>query len=541
MVFKGVRAYVIHPEDFRKSVGPIQTCKIIAHRVWLRWEQIVQRVEEGTYKGIDTTETSEFKRYAKRREDAYYTMQSRAEEIRNKAAGVTPQSTPEKEFEFVEFYILHDWKHDGILEDRIITVSPDAKKIVRNKSRTGEGMNYRPFSEIIVGKIPGKPNYGFGVPKMIRDATNEESAIHNLTMDSAFLQGMATLFYSGSTQLKPQNRKISVGLINSLADNGQGKLSDAFYKPDFRADLQPLFVLYERLQTMTQAVDGVGETQLLQRPSPRTASQSAMVQNELNIRFQRIFGRGIGSKAKASMTGLAGLIEIITDLYRNHGDPIEVIAETGKQSTIAFPQSSNLSLHLNVDVNKLNQEQQMRNAQLVSANASNPLKIQLGISNAETIYKADRDLYLAMGVRNPDDYLVKPDPSKSAPMDAKRENVLMMRGVVLMPHPGDNDLEHYAIHKQFEADLRERPALANAEAFAALEQHNTAHLRQSQAKQQASALQSQMASEGTMPTQGASGVPVAGGGQGGAMPGQGAPPGGNGNGMGAPMSVAPNG
>ena len=68
-------------------------------------------------------------------------------------------------------------------------------------------------------------------------------------------------------------------------------------------------------------------------------------------------------------------------------------------------------------------------------------------------------------------------------------------------------------------------------AFAAIEQHNTAHLRQAQAKQQSSALQSQMASSGAMPMQGASGVPVAGGGQGGPMPGQGAPPGGNGNGM----------
>jgi len=538
IVFKGVRTYVINPEDFRKSVGPLQTCQIIAHRVWLRWSQIVQRVKAGTYKGIDISPESNFAVYAKRRQDAYYNQPSNAEAIRNKAAGVDPQATPEKEFEFLECYILHDWKGDGILEDRIITISPDAKQVVRNKSRTGEGMTYRPFSEIIIGKIPGKPNYGFGIPKMIRDSTREETAIHNLTMDSSMLQAIASLFYNGTTPLKPEQRKLSVGRINQFPDNGTGKMNEAFYKPDFSANLQPLFVLYDRLQTMTQAIDGVGETQLLQRPTPRTLGQSAMVQNELNIRFQRIFGRGVGSKAKASMTGLAGLIEIIVDLYRNYGDPIEVIAETGKQSNVAFPQSSSLSLRLNIDVNKLNQEQEMKNAQMVSANASNPLKIQLGISNAETVYKADRDLYLAMGVRNPDDYLVKPDPSRSSPMDAKRENVLMMRGVVLMPHPGDNDMEHYVSHKQFEADLRERPELANAEAFAAIEQHNTAHLRQAQAKQQASALQSQMTQAGAMPPQGASGVPVAGGGP---MPGQGGPPAGNGNGMGAPMGVMPNG
>jgi hypothetical protein len=480
----------------------------------LTWEQIVQRVKAGIYKGIDISPNSEDRVYAKRRQDAYYNTGSGLQDTREDAAGVTTEATPEKEFEFSENYILNDWRGDGVLEDRVVTVFVDAKKIVRNRLRTAEGMNHRPFSEIIIGKIPGKPSYGYGIPRMIRDAVMEESAVHNLTMDSAFLQAISPLFYSGSSQLKPQERKLSVGLINKLEDTGNGRLSDAFFKPDFRADLQPLFLLYNRLSSLSQAADGVGETQLMQRPSPRTASQSAMVQNELNIRFQRIFGRGMGSKASSSMTGLAGLLEIIVDLYRNHGDPVRVVAESGNESTIAFPRSSKLSLKLNIDVNKLNQEQEIRNAQMIAADTSNPVLIQLGLVKPENIYKARRAMYLAMGVRNPDEYLTKPDPKLSNPVDAKRENVLMMRGMAVMPHPADDDMQHYIDHKRFEAEVRaseDGAQLVDEGFFAAMEQHNTAHLRQAQAKQQAQALATQMASMGAMMQGRPSGVPIAGG------------------------------
>ncbi len=524
VTFRGVRTYVINPEDFHKSVGPLQTCKIISHRVWLTWEQIVQRVKAGIYTGIDISATSQDRTYAKRRQDAYYMQPSAAEQIRNDAAGQAPQSTLDKEFEFLENYILMDWNGDGVLEDRVVTVFVDKKTIVRNKLRTAEGMHYRPFSEIIIGKIPGKPNTGFGIPKMIRDGTDEESAIHNVTMDSALLSAISPLFYSGSTQLKPSERKLSVGRINAIADNGSGKISDVFYKPDFRADLQPMFVLYNRLQALTQASDGVGETQLMQRPSPRTASQSAMVQNELNIRFQRIFGRGVGSRAKASMTGLAGLVEIIVDLYRRHGDPIEVVDQSGVQAPVAFPRAAKLSLQLNIDVNKLNQEQEIRNAQMVASTSSNPLMLQMRIVSPQNVFNAYRDLYVALGVRNPEDYLSKPDPRLSAPMDAKRENVLLLRGSPdVMPHPQDNDQEHYVEHKRFEVEVRRAESEGRIEVddgfYAAMEQHNTAHLRQAQSKLQASAIQQQLAATGQAPGPGrASGVPV---GSDGALPGQG--------------------
>lgn len=522
VVFRGVRVEVINPEDFHKSPGPIQSCRIITHRVWLTWEEIVQRVQAGIYTGIDISPESPHKAYAKRREDAYYTSQSQSERIRNEAAGQSPQSTLDKEYEFQECYIRQDWYGDGYLEDRVVTVFVDAKTVVRNKSRTAEGMEHRPFSEIIIGKIPGKPNAGFGIPKMIRDATNEESAVHNLTMDSAFLSAIAPLFYNGTTTLKPEQRKLKVGRINQIPDSGSGRLSDAFYKPDFRADLQPLFALYQRLQAMTQAVDGVGETMLMQRPSPRTASQSAMVQNELNIRFQRIFGRGMGSKAASQMTGLAGLVEIIVSMYRVHGDPVEVIDKTGKWAKTSFPRAAKFAVQLNVDVNKLNQEQEAKNAQMVVSTVSNPLMIQLKLVSPHNIYNAYRDLYLAMGVRNPEDYISKPDPRMASPMDPGRESVLLMRGVAVMPHPGDDDQLHYVEHRKFEAQVREAEAEGTVYPdpgfYAASEQHTTAHQRQAMAKQQAPAIASQMAAQGSAPPPGRpTGVPVGDG----AMPGQG--------------------
>lgn len=509
--FRGVRVYQVNPEDFWKAIGTIQACEWIIHRVWLTWNQLVQRVKAGKYKGIDISPDSADRVYAKRREDSTVNVTD-LEHQRNQAAGVSPTpGDPSGEFEVLECYVLADWKGDGILEDRLITILRDAKRIVRNVLRTEEGYPSRPFSEIITQRIPGKSNYGFGVPRMIREAADEETAIHNLTVDASMLMAFKAWLYSGG-QLKAEQQRLHPGRLVNVPNPATGDLRSSFLSLDFNVDLNPLISMQGRIDQLTQSVDGVGETQLMRKPSPRTASQSAMVQNELNIRFQRIFSRCMGNTALK--TGLAGLIAIIAELYAAYGDPVEIATTTGKYAEVSFPKADKLTLRLNVDSSKLNEQREQQRMQTILGTVANPMNMQLGIVTPQNLYNALRDMAAVLGVKEINDYYTEPPKERSKPVDAKRENVLLTAGVWSAPHPADDDMQHYFEHRShMDALSALPPELANPQALAMLEQHNVIHQQQHQAKQRQAAAQSQSFMPDAMPL-GNAAAPVGGPGAG---------------------------
>jgi len=494
VTFNGVKVEIIKPEDFKKSKGPIQTCHEVMHRYFLNWNEVRTLVESGEFTNIEIDEETKKKFYTppvnEKKGDRAATSDTREaiQVNRDDVSGHTDRS--EDKYEFIEACVLDDFEGDGILEDRIITKFNGTQKIVRNISRSEAGYRHRPYSEILIQKIPGKHSVAFGVPSMIFDLAEEETAIHNLVMDASTLAAIKFYFYGDDNAIKNERRKIAPGSGHSMPLPTSGNLRDAIYIPDFNSDVGPLFNLTARLDQTAQSLDGVNETQLMKKPSPRTLGQSQIAQNELNIRFARIFSRCIGSIG--TMTGLAGLLVIIADLYREFGDELDFINKTGgKAVKISLPKSDDFSITLNIDVNKLNEVKELQKAQLVLSTIMNPNLAQMKIVSPKNVYNAAKDLLRLSAILDPDEYLTAPPDAKSK--TPKEENWLMLQGLDAQVSPADDDQQHIMEHQVVLDIVSKQGAETSPMVAQRLKKHIDDHQKQMQGKQAAQAQQSQMA------------------------------------------------
>lgn len=501
VTFEGVRYTVVKPEDFWKSPGPIQTCRYLIHRVWMTWSELVARVEDGTYDLDLERDYSEFKQYAT---DPIMQVEGGSDLVqqRREVAGESTTILGEEYYEILECYILDFWENREYLEDRIITVFRGPGKILRNELRSSAGYPMRPFSEIIIQPIPDKDSYGLGIPTIIGPLADEETAVHNLMMDSATITAVPPIFYDETSGLKNEKMKVAPGRMVPLSSTN-GNLGSVIWMPTYGANLSPISSLQNRIDTIMQSVDGVSDTQLAHAPKSKTLGQSTLVQDEINIRFQAIWDNIVGNMSE--MSGLAGLIAITAALYQRFGKPLEIEAVTGEYSEIAFPQAFKYSLQITANINKINQNAQVTKARGVVQTLMNPMLMQLGLVNPQTLYHALKNLLEAMDVDNWEDLLAEPPQEKMASVNPDQENLQMLPGKIVPVHPADDDQAHIVAHAGFLQKLQEEPGLCQNPAVYV--EHIKRHRKQEQMKAQQQAQQADMPGAGI--PQGPAGSPIA--------------------------------
>jgi hypothetical protein len=500
VTFEGVRYSAVKPEDFWKSPGTIQECRYVIHRVWMTWPEIVSRAQDGIYDLDLEADYSEFKQYAT---DPIVQTEGGVDlvEQRRQAAGVSTMILGWEYFEILECYVLDFWDGKDYLEDRLITIFRGPGKILRNELRSSAGYPMRPFSEIIVQPIPDMDSYGLGIPTIIGPLADEETAVHNLMMDSATLQAVPPTFYDETAGLKNEKMKIAPGRLIPLS-SPNGNIGNAVYMPNYAANLGPIAGLQNRIDTIMQSVDGVSDTQLAQAPKSKTLGQSTLVQDEINIRFQAIWDNIVGNMEE--MSGLAGLIAITAALYQRFGKPMEIEAVTGEYSEVSFPDALKYSLKITANINKINQNAQVAKARGVVQTLMNPMLMQLGLVNPQTLYHALKNLLEAMDVDNWEDFLAEPPQEKMASVNPDKENLEMLPGHIVPVHPADDDQAHIVSHVKFLEELRAEPGLCqNAAVYV---EHIKRHRKQEQMKAQQ---QMQQADMGNGVPGGPAGSPIA--------------------------------
>ncbi len=501
VTFEGVRYTVVKPEDFWKSPGPIQTCRYLIHRVWMTWSELVARVEDGTYDLDLERDYSEFKQYAT---DPIMQVEGGSDLVqqRREVAGESTMILGEEYYEILECYILDFWDNREYLEDRIITVFRGPGKILRNELRSSAGYPMRPFSEIIIQPIPDKDSYGLGIPTIIGPLADEETAVHNLMMDSATITAVPPIFYDETSGLKNEKMKVAPGRMVPLSSTN-GNLGSVIWMPTYGANLSPISSLQNRIDTIMQSVDGVSDTQLAHAPKSKTLGQSTLVQDEINIRFQAIWDNIVGNMSE--MSGLAGLIAITAALYQRFGKPLEIEAVTGEYSEVSFPQAFKYSLQITANINKINQNAQVAKARGVVQTLMNPMLMQLGLANPQTLYHALKNLLEAMDVDNWEDLLAEPPQEKMASVNPDQENLQMLPGKIVPVHPADDDQAHIVAHAGFLQKLQEEPGLCQNPAVYV--EHIKRHRKQEQMKAQQQQSQADMPGAGI--PQGPAGSPIA--------------------------------
>ena len=477
------------PEDFWKSPGPLQDCHYILHRVWLTWDQVVDRVNAGIYTGIDLdadkTATA----------DPVNQTEGGAPlvETRRLVAGQATQVPHDDLYEFVEGFILEDWGK-GVLEDRFITLFRGREKIVRNVLLSAEGYPCRPFSEIAIQPVPGKPEWAWGVPGMIRQAADEVTALHNLGMNIATIRGIPFGFRDAGAEWGEDEMQVAPGKILPVDAGGSGDISRSVYFPTLNGQITELAGLAGNVDAAAKSVDGISDTQMLQAPKGRTVGQSQMQQNEVNVRFEVLFDRIVGSVAEQK--GIVFLIHLLIALYQKFGRTMEVEFLSGTLAPIPFPRLAPLAFRVDIDVLQLTEEKKMKRAQAVMQTVMNPMLLQLKVVTPTQVFNAVKHVLESSGVSNPTDFIQMPPEDSQASVSPEKENVHMMSGVPQQVHPADDDEEHLISHRSFVNMLGDMPE-ANADPESArTNQLFSAHIRQHVLQQRAKRKSQQQSVQG---------------------------------------------
>lgn len=503
--FDGVKVYPVLPEDFYKSPGPLQTCKWVIHRVWLTWNEVVERVNSGLWHNIDLDE--DFSQSSQKN--------SELELQREAASGVyTQYSGGNKLYKFLECYVRDDFDNDGIMEDMLFVMFEDPKKFVREDLLSMAGFDYRPFAPIHLQPIPDSDpdTYAWGIPQMIREIALEETAAHNLTMDSATFSGIPCFFYPDNINLKAEIMRFEPGRGIPIPVS-DGSVQESIYVPQFSVNLQPMFQLQDRMGQLMSAVDGNADNQPLPK-APKTASQSQQIATQLNYRFNVLFDRCLGSVSDVS--GIAGLLEIIRSLYQRFSDPLEVIEKTGMAVTYNFPKHSKALLHFDVTSDVMNEQITQARSQSIMQIATNPMFHEMGITTPDSVYNALKHALRILKVKNIEDYLHK---SQVMSIPQPQEDAQMLRGIAMPVHPADNDMEHLQELQEFQEWVgQQAQGLVSPKVSMLLQQHQAAHEAQMKKKQQVQMANAAQQSGGTQPGSQGSPAPTAIGGQGAPTP-----------------------
>ena len=456
--FEGVRVQEVDPQDFVKAAGPLQTCRYIIHRVWLTEAQVKFRLSSGVYTDITWDEISPGRQY----------RSSFTQNLKERASGVTPD-TSQGYYVFLEAFVLEEGP-DGILEDNFYVIYENLGRVVHKSLRTLDGYDYRPYASIILQPIPDADahTWGIGIPGMIEQLAQEETATHNLVMDSATMAAIPCFFYPQSVPIKPELMKFAPGkgIAIPISD---GSLASSIMIPQFSTNLNPMFMLQDRITSIMQAVDGMTDSQPPGK-LPKTATQSTQLMNQMNLRFNVLLGRVVGNFA--DMSGLAGMIKIIASLYRRYGSPIDTIDATGEAVHLEFP-DADLDLHLHINADIMNEQLQQSRSQQIMQIALNPGLANIGLITPENIYKAVANHLRTLKVKDITRYITIP---KSVSIPQEKENAIMMHGVEAKIHPADDDLQHIQVLKAFEAEMNERYGGIPPQNQPLFDQHEKAHM-----------------------------------------------------------------
>lgn len=484
--FRGPRIEMCLPEDFWKAQGDLQSCHYIIHRVWLSWDQVRSRVESGAYKGIDLVEDKEASSDPVNQTEGGAPMV----ETRRMIAGESVQVPKESMYEFLECFVLDDFGN-GVLEDRFITVFRSKKKVVRDVLVSEEGYPCRPFSEIKVQPVPGKPEWAMGIPGMIREAANEKTAIHNLGMNIATVRGIPFGFRDAASEWGEDEMQVAPGKILPV-DAQSGSISNAVYFPSLNGQIGELAQLQGEIDATAKSVDGLSDTQLLGKPQGKTLGQSELQQNEVNVRFEVLFDRIVGSLA--AKNGMVFLLHMVVLLYHKFGDPAEIqsVSKVGTE-TVNFAELDSLAWTVEIDVLLANSQKKMQRAQAVMQTVMNPMLLQLKIVTPKNVYEAVKHVLQAAGVTTPDDFISLPPDVAQESVSPEIENGEMEGGESLPVHPADDDEVHLISHRAASKTLDEKSELSSG---GRITQIISAHIRQHVLQQRAKRKSQQQAVQG---------------------------------------------
>jgi len=304
--------------------------------------------------------------------------------------------------------------------------------------------------------LPGLGFYGFGLIHMIGGLSRTATAALRQLLDAGTLSNLPAGFKMRGIRIRDDAQSIQPGEFRDVDAPG-GNLKDSFMMLPFKEPSATLLNLMGIVVNAGQRFASIADLQVGDG-NQQAAVGTTVALLERGSRTMSAIHKRIYSALKLEFKLLARVFK----LYLPPEYPYDVVG--GQRMIKQQDFDDRVDIVPVADPNIFSQTQRISLAQT---------ELQLATSNPQmhNMYQAYRNMYEALGVKDIDTLLVKPQPPQ--PMDPALENIMAMSGKPFQAFPGQDHRAHITSHLNFMAT---NMAKNNPMVTAALEKNIMEHI-----------------------------------------------------------------
>ena len=304
--------------------------------------------------------------------------------------------------------------------------------------------------------LPGLGFYGFGLIHMIGGLSRTATAALRQLLDAGTLSNLPAGFKMRGIRIRDDAQSIQPGEFRDVDAPG-GNLKDSFMMLPFKEPSATLLNLMGIVVNAGQRFASIADLQVGDG-NQQAAVGTTVALLERGSRTMSAIHKRIYSSLKNEFRLLARVFK----LYLPPEYPYDVVG--GQRFVKQTDFDDRVDILPVADPNIFSQTQRISLAQT---------ELQLATSNPQmhNMYAAYRNMYEALGVKNIDQVLVKPQPP--APMDPALENIMALSGKPFNAFPGQDHRAHMTSHLNFMAT---NMAQNNPMIMAAMEKNIMEHI-----------------------------------------------------------------
>ena len=324
----------------------------------------------------------------------------------------------------------------GIKIPYIVTVELATRKVlsIRRNYEIGDPNKNKIDYFVHFKFLPGLGFYGFGLIHMIGGLSRTATAALRQLLDAGTLSNLPAGFKMRGIRIRDDAQSIQPGEFRDVDAPG-GNLKDSFMMLPFKEPSATLLNLMGIVVQAGQRFASIADLQVGDG-NQQAAVGTTVALLERGSRTMSAIHKRIYSSLKKEFKLLARVFK----LYLPPEYPYDVVG--GQRMIKQQDFDDRVDIVPVADPNIFSQTQRISLAQT---------ELQLATSNPQmhNMYNAYRNMYEALGVKDIDQLLVKPQPP--APLDPSMENIMALSGKPFQAFPGQDHRAHITSHLNFMA------------------------------------------------------------------------------------------
>jgi len=407
----------------------LDDCESIIHKVRMTENDLRKQQVGGFYKDIEI--------------DPSYMEETASEKVQRELEG-TSRGKDQKMFTLLECHVnldlegFQDLGEDetptGIKLPYIVTLEEGARKILSiRRNFAAEDIMKTKINYFIHFKfLPGLGFYGFGLTHMIGGLSRTATAALRQLLDAGTLSNLPAGFKMRGIKMRDEAQSIQPGEFRDVDAPG-GNLKDAFMTLPFKEPSQTLLQLMGVVVQAGQRFASIADMQVGDG-NQQAAVGTTVAMLERGSRVMSAIHKRLYAAMKKEFTILARVFKT----YLPPEYPYDVIG--GQKQIKQMDFDDKIDILPVSDPNIFSQTQRISLAQTeMQLAAANPQ-----IHNQYAVY---RNMYEALGVKNIDAILIK--PQQPTPLDPALEHIAAMGSKPFQAFPGQDHRAHMTAHLNF--------------------------------------------------------------------------------------------